>query len=55
MSNRILVLAARPNSDSLTMDSPTWFYRIFLGALGQKLMKKSVLEFCGLNPGRAGS
>lgn len=32
----------------VTMDTPVWMYKIFLGSRGIKLMKESVIEFCGM-------
>ena len=32
----------------VTMDTPVWFYKYFLGAPGIKVMTKSVLGFCGV-------
>ena len=36
-----------------TMDSPTWYYRLFMGAPGLRMMKRSLLHFCGVSPVRA--
>ena len=36
----------------LTMDSPTWYYRLCMGAPGIRMMKHSVLHFCGVKPVR---
>lgn len=33
-----------------TMDSPTWYFRFVIGAPGVKMMKNSVLKFCGFSP-----
>jgi putative NADPH-quinone reductase len=33
-----------------TMDSPPWYYRHLIGAPSQKMIKNSVLKFCGVNP-----
>lgn len=35
-----------------TMDSPPWYYRHLIGAPAQKMIKNSVLKFCGVNPVR---
>ncbi|MBY0315881.1 MAG: NAD(P)H-dependent oxidoreductase [Bdellovibrionales bacterium] len=32
----------------ITMDTPIWMYKIFLGSRGIKLMNESVIEFCGM-------
>lgn len=32
----------------VTMDSPGWYYNIFLGAAGHKTFKNSILKFCGI-------
>jgi NAD(P)H dehydrogenase (quinone) len=32
----------------VTMDTPLWIYKIFLGSRGIKLMNESVIEFCGM-------
>ena len=34
----------------MTMDSPAFYYRLFLGAPGFKIIKKSILQFCGFSP-----
>ena len=34
----------------VTLDSPAWYYRIFMGNAGFKAMKKGILEFCGISP-----
>ncbi len=33
-----------------TMDGPSFYYKYFAGAPGIKMMKKSILEFCGFSP-----
>lgn len=33
-----------------TADSPSWYYKLFLGNSGIKQLKKGVLEFCGVKP-----
>jgi NAD(P)H dehydrogenase (quinone) len=33
-----------------TMGAPAWYYRWVYGAPGDKLLKKAVLEFCGIKP-----
>lgn len=35
-----------------TMDSPAWYYRWFIGAPGVRMMKNSLLNFCGFRPVR---
>ena len=35
-----------------TMDAPTWIYRWYFGAPGIKILKRGVLEFCGIKPVR---
>ena len=35
-----------------TMDSPPWYYRFLVGAPGLKMMKNSILKFCGVAPVR---
>ena len=32
------------------MDSPTWYYRLFMGAPGLRMMRHSFLAFCGIKP-----
>ena len=32
----------------ITLDTPVWFYRFFMGAPGVKIMTKSILGFCGI-------
>ncbi len=34
----------------VTMDSPIWYYKWFLGAPGHKAMKKAILGYCGIKP-----
>ena len=34
----------------LTMDTPVWYYKLVYGAPATKMMKKTVLEFCGFSP-----
>ncbi len=34
----------------VTMDSPGWYYRLFVGAPGHKAMRTGVLHFCGIRP-----
>ncbi|MDX1302773.1 NAD(P)H-dependent oxidoreductase [Photobacterium sp.] len=34
----------------VTMDTPIWYYKLIYGAPATKMMKKTVLEFCGFNP-----
>jgi putative NADPH-quinone reductase len=36
----------------VTMDSPSWYYRFIVGAPGDKQIRNSVLEFCGVKPVR---
>lgn len=32
----------------VTMDTPIWFYKYVIGALGVKMMARSILGFCGI-------
>jgi len=34
----------------VTMDTPPWYYKLVYGAPGHKMMKRTVLGFCGINP-----
>jgi NAD(P)H dehydrogenase (quinone) len=34
----------------VTMDSPGWYYRLFMKKAGFHAMKKGILEFCGIKP-----
>ncbi len=34
----------------VTMDSPKWYYRWFMKDTSHMMMKKGVLEFCGIKP-----
>lgn len=34
----------------VTMDTPPWYYRLIFGAPSHKMMKRTVLEFCGVKP-----
>jgi len=33
-----------------TLDQPSWYYRLFFGRPSVNQLKKSVLQFCGVNP-----
>ncbi|WP_293305123.1 NAD(P)H-dependent oxidoreductase [Pedobacter sp. UBA5917] len=33
-----------------TLDQPSWYYRMFFGRPSVNQLKKSVLQFCGINP-----
>ncbi len=46
------LLSGRSARLIVTMDSPKWYYRLFMGDAGHKMMKKGVLEFCGIKPVR---
>jgi NAD(P)H dehydrogenase (quinone) len=34
----------------VTMDSPKWYYWLFMKNAGHRSMKKGILEFCGIKP-----
>ncbi len=34
----------------VTMDSPKWYYSLFMKNAGHRSMKKGILEFCGIKP-----
>lgn len=34
----------------VTMDTPPWYYKLIQGAPAHKMMKRTVLEFCGVKP-----
>lgn len=34
----------------VTMDTPVWYYKLIYGSPATKMMKKTVLEFCGFSP-----
>jgi putative NADPH-quinone reductase len=44
------LLSGRSARMIVTMDSPAWYYRIFMGNAGFTAMKKGILEFCGITP-----
>ena len=44
------LLAGRSARVLVTMDSPSWYYRWIVGAPGDKQIRKSILQFCGINP-----
>lgn len=44
------LLKGRSGRILCTMDSPTWYYRLFIGSPGLRMMKNSVLKFCGISP-----
>ncbi|GAA5522736.1 NAD(P)H-dependent oxidoreductase [Aliifodinibius salicampi] len=33
-----------------TIDQPAWYYRFYYGSPSVKSLKKSILQFCGVNP-----
>lgn len=37
----------------VTMDAPSWYYRLVYGSPGHNMMKKAVLQFCGVSPVKA--
>ncbi len=44
------LLKGRTGRLIVTMDSPKWYYRWFMKNSSQVMMKKGVLEFCGVKP-----
>jgi NAD(P)H dehydrogenase (quinone) len=44
------LLTGRSARMIVTLDSPAWYYRIFMGNAGFNAMKKGILEFCGFSP-----
>ena len=44
------LLSGRSAHLLVTIDSPRWYYRFFIGSPGHKMMKHSVLKFCGIKP-----
>lgn len=46
------LLTGRTGRALVTMDSPGWYYRWFAGAPGDRHLRRSVLEFCGVKPVR---
>jgi len=44
------LLTGRTAELIVTMDSPPWYYRWLAGQPGHRMMKKTVLEFCGVRP-----
>jgi putative NADPH-quinone reductase len=44
------LLTGRTGELIVTMDSPSWYYRWLAGQPGHRMMKKTVLEFCGVRP-----
>jgi putative NADPH-quinone reductase len=36
----------------VTMDSPPWYYRLVLRRSGHHVMRRGILQFCGINPVR---
>ena len=47
---RIPLLKGKSARIIVTMDSPMWYYKWFIGAPGHKAMKKATLEYCGIKP-----
>jgi len=46
------LLAGRSARILCTMDSPPWYYRLCIGAPGVRMMRRSLLGFCGYRPVR---
>ncbi|MDT8391014.1 MAG: NAD(P)H-dependent oxidoreductase [Lentisphaeria bacterium] len=46
------LLSGRSARVICTMDSPPWYFRWLIGAPGLKMMKHSILTFCGVSPVR---
>jgi putative NADPH-quinone reductase len=46
------LLTGRTARALVTMDSPGWYYRWLVGAPGDKQIRKTILEFCGVKPVR---
>lgn len=44
------LLAGKSARLVVTMDSPVWYYYLFLGAPGHKAMRRGILNFCGIKP-----
>lgn len=44
------LLKGRSSRVICTMDSPPWYFRWLIGAPGHKMLKNSVLKFCGFSP-----
>lgn len=44
----IKLLKGRTADLIITMDTPPWIYRFLLGSPGLKIMKTSILNFCGI-------
>ncbi|MBU3914162.1 NAD(P)H-dependent oxidoreductase [bacterium] len=44
------LLKGRTGRLIVTMDSPKWYYKWFMKNSSQVMMKKGVLEFCGIKP-----
>ncbi|MBU6955385.1 NAD(P)H-dependent oxidoreductase [Hahella sp. HN01] len=44
------LLAGKTARLLVTMDTPPWYYNLVYGAPSHKMMKKTVLEFCGVKP-----
>ncbi len=44
------LLKGRTGRLIVTMDSPKWYYKWFMKSASQMMMKKGVLEFCGIKP-----
>ena len=46
----VKLLKGRTASVLVTMDSPNFWYTLFMGAPGHKAIKRTILQFCGLKP-----
>ncbi len=44
------LLAGKTARMIVTMDSPNWYYSLFMKNAGHRSMKKGILEFCGIKP-----
>jgi putative NADPH-quinone reductase len=46
------LLAGRSGRIICTMDAPPWYFRLCIGAPAVRMMKNSILKFCGVKPVR---
>lgn len=46
------LLSGRSARVLVTMDSPPWYYRWLMGAPGDRQIRRTILEFCGVKPVR---
>ncbi|MEM8929660.1 MAG: NAD(P)H-dependent oxidoreductase [Acidobacteriota bacterium] len=44
------LLAGRSARVFTTMDTPPWYFRLVYGGAGHRVMRRNILDFCGIRP-----